>query len=129
MRPYDKRRKSINQRGLYRRLLKEGFYKILKDNGIDMETVDVNEKLPDFLIKVIKNEPAEYNRFNNILYKLHKSNVINILDSIAYIEDDWLESAVLLKCLDELNYFSLRSELKKKYKITPEQSGLESLFA
>lgn len=108
---------------------KEGFYKILKDNGIDMETVDVNEKLPDFLIKVIKNEPAEYNRFNNILYKLHKSNVINILDSIAYIEDDWLESAVLLKCLDELNYFSLRSELKKKHKITPEQSGLESLFA
>ena len=56
-------------------------------------------------------------------------NIINILDSIAYIEDDWLESAVLLKCLDELNYFSLRSELKKKYKITPEQSGLESLFA
>ena len=100
---------------------KDGFYKILKDNGIDMDNIDPNDKLPEFLIKVIKNEPAEYNKFNNILYKLHKNNIINILD--------WLESAVLLKCLDELNYFSLRSELKKKYKITPEQSGLESLFA
>lgn len=107
---------------------KDSFYKILKDNGIDMDNVDPNDKLPEFLIKVIKNEPAEYNKFNNILYKLHKNKIINILDSIAYIEDDWLESAVLLKCLDELNYFSLRSELKKKFKVTPEQSGLESLF-
>ena len=107
---------------------KDSFYKRLKDAGIDFDDIDSETRLPKYMIKVIKNEPKEYNKFNNILYKLNKDKIIAIVDSMAYLVEDWFEPNVLIKCLDEMNYYSLMNGLKKKYKVGKTTSDLESFF-
>ena len=107
---------------------KDSFYKRLKETGIDFEDIDSETRLPKYMIKVIKNEPKEYNKFNNILYKLNKDKIIAIVDSMAYLVEDWFEPNVLIKCLDEMNYYSLMNGLKKKYKVGKTTSDLESFF-
>ena len=107
---------------------KESFYKRLKDAGIDFDDIDSDARLPKYMIKVIKNEPKEYNKFNNILYKLNKDKIIAIVDSMAYLVEDWFEPNVLIKCLDEMNYYSLMNGLKKKYLIDRSSSDLENFF-
>lgn len=107
---------------------KDSFYKRLKEAGIDFDDIDSEIRLPKYMIKVIKNEPKEYNKFNNILYKLNKDKIIAIVDSMAYLVEDWFEPNVLIKCLDEMNYYSLMNGLKKKYKVGKTISDLESFF-
>lgn len=107
---------------------KDSFYKRLKEVGIDFDDIDSETRLPKYMIKVIKNEPKEYNKFNNILYKLNKDKIIAIVDSMAYLAEDWFEPNVLIKCLDEMNYYSLMNGLKKKYKVGKTTSDLESFF-
>lgn len=107
---------------------KDSFYKRLKEAGIDFDDIDSEIRLPKYMIKVIKNEPKEYNKFNNILYKLNKDKIIAIVDSMAYLVEDWFEPNVLIKCLDEMNYYSLVNGLKKKYKVGKTISDLESFF-
>ena len=107
---------------------KDSFYKRLKEACIDFDDIDTETRLPKYMIKVIKNEPKEYNKFNNILYKLNKEKIIAIVDSMAYLVEDWFEPNVLIKCLDEMNYYSLMNGLKKKYKVGKTSSDLESFF-
>lgn len=107
---------------------KDQLYNYFKNNGFDMEDIDVETKLPKFLMKVIKNEMVEYNKFNNILYKLNKENKISIIDSVAYIVEDWLEPNAALKCLDEMNYYSLINSLKQKHNLNHRQD-LSEFFA
>lgn len=107
---------------------KDSFYKRLKEAGIDFDDIDSETRLPKYMIKVIKNEPKEYNKFNNILYKLNKDKIIAIVDSMAYLVEDWFEPNILIKCLDEMNYYSLMNGLKKKYKVGKTTSDLESFF-
>ena len=80
------------------------------------------------MIKVIKNEPKEYNKFNNVLYKLNKDKIVTIVDSMAYLVEDWFEPNILIKCLDEMNYYSLMNGLKKKYLVDRSSSDLENFF-
>lgn len=107
---------------------KDSFYKRLKTAGIDFDDIDSDSRLPKYMIKVIKNEPKEYNKFNNVLYKLNKDKIITIVDSMTYLVEDWFEPNVLIKCLDEMNYYSLMNGLKKKYLVDRSSSDLENFF-
>ena len=107
---------------------KDSFYKRLKAAGIDFDDIDSDSRLPKYMIKVIKNEPKEYNKFNNVLYKLNKDKIVTIVDSMAYLVEDWFEPNILIKCLDEMNYYSLMNGLKKKYLIDRSSSDLENFF-
>lgn len=107
---------------------KDSFYKRLKAAGIDFDDIDSDSRLPKYMIKVIKNEPKEYNKFNNVLYKLNKDKIITIVDSMAYLVEDWFEPNILIKCLDEMNYYSLMNGLKKKYLVDRSLSDLENFF-
>lgn len=107
---------------------KEQMYEYFKLNGFDIDDIDPENRLPKFLNKVIKNEANEYNKFNNILYKLNKENKIQIIDSVAYFVEDWLEPNIMLKCLDELNYYSLMNSLKQKHNLNHRQD-LSEFFA
>lgn len=107
---------------------KEMFYAALKRDGIDFEDIDSVNRLPVFMCKVIKNEPAEYNKFNNTLYRLNKNKEISIVDSMTYLVEDWFEPQVLLKCLDEMNYYSLMNDLKVKYNLGKSTTTLEDFF-
>jgi stage III sporulation protein SpoIIIAA len=107
---------------------KDSFYKRLKAAGIDFDDIDSDSRLPKYMIKVIKNEPKEYNKFNNVLYKLNKDKIVTIVDSMAYLVEDWFEPNVLIKCLDEMNYYSLMNGLKKKYLVDRSSSDLENFF-
>lgn len=104
------------------------FYKVMKDNGIDFDDIDGVSKIPVYMIRVIKNEPAEYNKFNNILYKLNKEKLIPIADAMTYLVEDWFEPQIVIKCLDELNYYSLMNALKEKYNINKSKSSLNDFF-
>jgi hypothetical protein len=104
------------------------FYKVMKDNGIDFDDIDGVSRIPVYMIRVIKNEPAEYNKFNNILYKLNKEKLIPIADAMAYLVEDWFEPQIVIKCLDELNYYSLMNALKEKYNINKSKSSLNDFF-
>ena len=44
---------------------KEQLYKFFKTQGIDFDDIDEESRLPKFLNKVLKNESAESNKFNN----------------------------------------------------------------
>lgn len=107
---------------------KDSFYKRLKAAGIDFDDIDPDSRLPKYMIKVIKNEPKEYNKFNNVLYKLNKDKIVTIVDSMAYLVEDWFEPNILIKCLDEMNYYSLMNGLKKKYLVDRSSSDLENFF-
>lgn len=107
---------------------KDSFYKRLKAAGIDFDDIDSDSRLPKYMIKVIKNEPKEYNKFNNVLYKLNKDKIVSIVDSMAYLVEDWFEPNILIKCLDEMNYYSLMNGLKKKYLVDRSSSDLENFF-
>lgn len=104
------------------------FYKVMKDNGIDFDDIDGVSRIPVYMIRVIKNEPAEYNKFNNILYKLNKKKLIPIADAMTYLVEDWFEPQIVIKCLDELNYYSLMNALKEKYNINKSKSSLNDFF-
>ena len=104
------------------------FYKVMKDNGIDFDDIDGVSRIPVYMIRVIKNEPAEYNKFNNILYKLNKEKLIPIADALAYLVEDWFEPQIVIKCLDELNYYTLMNALKEKYNINKSKSSLNDFF-
>lgn len=106
---------------------KDNFFKYLKENGIDFDDIDEAERMPKFMINVIKNEPYEFTKFNNIIYKLNKTNMISIIDSMTYLVDDWFEPQIVLKCLDELNRHSLETLLKKKHNLN-KNTGLEDIF-
>lgn len=104
------------------------FYKVMKDNGIDFDDIDGVSRIPVYMIRVIKNEPAEYNKFNNILYKLNKEKLIPIADAMKYLEEDWFVPQIVFKCLDELNYYSLMNALKEKHNINKSKSSLNDFF-
>lgn len=107
---------------------KELFYKTLKENGIDFDDIDSDQKIPRFMIGVIKNEPMSFNKFNNVIYKLNKNNEFSIIDAMTYITEDWIDEKVLLKCLDEMNHYSLMNAFRQKYKIEQSYSGLNEIF-
>lgn len=107
---------------------KDSFYKRLKIAGIDFDDIDSDSRLPKYMIKVIKNEPKEYNNFNNVLYKLNKDKIVTIVDSMTYLVEDWFEPNILIKCLDEMNYYALMNGLKKKYLVDRSSSDLENFF-
>lgn len=106
---------------------KDSFYKYMKMSGIDFNIIDPESQLPDYLVRVIKNEPAEYNKFNNVLYTLNKENKISLADAMIYLVDDWLEPQVLLKCLDEINSYTLNTIMKKRY-LLDKKTGMDEFL-
>lgn len=106
---------------------KDSFYKYMKKAGIDFDIIDPDSQLPDYLIRVIKNEPAEYNKFNNVLYTLNKENKISLADAMIYLVDDWLEPQVLLKCLDEINSYTLTTSMKKRF-LLDKKTGMDEFL-
>lgn len=106
---------------------KDSFYKYMKKAGIDFDIIDPDSQLPDYLVRVIKNEPAEYNKFNNVLYTLNKENKISLADAMIYLVDDWLEPQVLLKCLDEINSYTLTASMKKRF-LLDKKTGMDEFL-
>lgn len=108
--------------------IKEKFFKVMRLNGFDFSDIDETTKLPKFLIPVIDNVTEEFNKFNILLAKLHKNKEVNILEALSILVEDYLEPPMALKCLDELNYVALTTELKEKFKIkTAEKQELSIL--
>ena len=107
---------------------KVNFYKLLAENGIDFETIESSSRLPEFMVKVIKNDPTEYNKFNNVIYQLNKKKLISIVDAMTFLVEDWVEPQILLKCLDEMNYYTLMNGLKDKHNLSGNMSADNDFF-
>ena len=71
-------------------------------------------------------------KFNAAIADLHKKKLINITDSLIYLTTDYLDEKQVLKYLDELNFYTLKQELLKRFHVKkdkPETSLLEFLDA
>ena len=106
---------------------KKNFYDYMKKNGLDFDDVDDVSKLPKFIVEMSKNIDT-FNHFNNVLYTLNKENKINIVDSIIILVTDYLEPNQVKKLLDEMNFYLLTNELKKRYKIGKIDTGMFEFF-
>lgn len=106
---------------------KKNFYDYMKKNGLDFDDVDEVSKLPKFIVEMSKNIDT-FNHFNNVLYKLNKENKINIVDSMIILVTDYLEPNQVKKLLDEMNFYLLTNELKKRYKIGKIDTGMFEFF-
>lgn len=111
---------SINKKGY-----KEKFFSLLAADGFDFSDIDDATRLPKSLIPVIANDTEPFNKFNICLSKLHKFKVINILDAVSFLISDYLEAPIALKCLDEMNYITVKNELQKKFKIRNQEENQE----
>lgn len=106
---------------------KKNFYEYMKKNGLDFDDVDNVSKLPKFIVDMSKNIDT-FNHFNNVLYTLNKENKINIVDSMIILVTDYLEPNQVKKLLDEMNFYLLINELKKRYKIGKIDTGMFEFF-
>lgn len=107
---------------------KENFYQMMKAEGLDFYDIDEITRLPKFMIDITKNLDI-FNHFNNILYKFNKNGYFSIIDSVKFIGTDFLDEKALIKLLDEMNFYLLTNELKKRYKIDKVNKGMFEFFA
>ncbi|SRR5690554_209472 len=109
---------------------KSSFYNLMKKHGFDFEEVEDDlsvsriAKLPKCLIPVVNNDIEEFHYFNSTLAKLHRDRVISILDVVLYLVNDFFEPSIVLRCLDEVNFYLLKNEMQSRYKIGIEENEL-----
>lgn len=106
---------------------KQNFYAYMKNYGLDFDDVDDVTKLPKFIVEMPKNIDT-FNHFNNAIYTLNKENKINIVDSMIFLVTDYLEPNAVKKLLDEMNFYLLTNELRKRYKINKIDTGMFEFF-
>ena len=101
-------------------------------NYLDFDDVDEYSRLPKSLEPVIDGDADDLHKFNAAIADLHKKKLINITDSLIYLTTDYLDEKQVLKYLDELNFYTLKQELLKRFHVKkdkPETSLLEFLDA
>lgn len=102
---------------LERKQNKTNFYKLMAEHGFDLADIDETTRLPKSLIPVTQNNVDAFAAFNQALSDLNKQKLVPLADSVTYLISDFLEAPVVLRCLDELNYYAVRTELMKRYRI------------
>lgn len=102
---------------LERKQNKTNFYKLMAERGFDLTDVDETTRLPKSLIPVMQNNVDAFAAFNQALSDLNKQKLISLADSVTYLISDFLEVPAVLRCLDELNYYAVKNELTKRYRI------------
>jgi hypothetical protein len=89
----------------------------MKEKGFDFTDIDDASMLPKSLIPVIQNDTDAFAAFNQALSDLNKSRQVPVADAVTYLISDFLEVPIALKCLNELNYYAVKTELLKRYRI------------
>lgn len=107
---------------------KAQFYEKMKIHGFNFSKIDPETRMPICLQKVIDNDEPTFVKFNFVLMKINQMKQVNILDAVSYLIADYVEPQVALKCLDELNYISLKNELSKKYRVSGNKENKFSLL-
>jgi hypothetical protein len=102
---------------LNKKSYKEKFFNLLAKNGFDFSDIDDATHLPKSLLPVIANDTEPFNKFNICLSNLNKDKEVNILDSVCFLVNDYLDAPIALKCLDEMNFIAVKNELQKRFNI------------
>lgn len=108
---------------LNKKSYKEKFFNLLAKNGFDFTDIDDATRLPKSLLPVISNDTDPFNKFNICLSKLNKDKEVNILDAVCFLVSDYLDAPVALKCLDEMNFIAVKTELQKRFKIKTKEKN------
>lgn len=106
-----------DRQALERKQNKTNFYNLMKEKGFDFTDIDDASRLPKSLIPVIQNDTDAFAAFNQALSDLNKSRQVLVADAVTYLISDFLEVPIALKCLNELNYYAVKTELLKRYRI------------
>lgn len=106
-----------DRQALERKQNKTNFYNLMKEKGFDFTDIDDASRLPKSLIPVIQNDTDAFAAFNQALSDLNKSRQVLVADAATYLISDFLEVPIALKCLNELNYYAVKTELLKRYRI------------
>ncbi len=106
-----------DRQALERKQNKTKFYNLMKEKGFDFTDIDDASRLPKSLIPVIQNDTDALAAFNQALSDLNKTRQVPVADAVTYLISDFLEVPIALKCLNELNYYAVKTELLKRYRI------------
>ncbi len=106
-----------DRQALERKQNKTKFYNLMKEKGFDFTDIDDASRLPKSLIPVIQNDTDAFAAFNQALSDLNKTRQVPVADAVTYLISDFLEVPIALKCLNELNYYAVKTELLKRYRI------------
>lgn len=106
-----------DRQALERKQNKTNFYNLMKEKGFDFTDIDDASRLPKSLIPVIQNDTDAFAAFNQALSDLNKTRQVPVADAVTYLISDFLEVPIALKCLNELNYYAVKTELLKRYRI------------
>lgn len=120
-----------DRKSLERKQNKAKFYKAMKENGFDFDDITSDyagfDRLPKSLIPVLQNDTDEFHKFNCVLSKLDKEGICQVADAMVYLITDYLEVPQAQKCIDELNFYTMKTEFQQRYKLqldTPTESSL-----
>ena len=102
---------------LERKQNKAAFYKMMKERGFDFNDIDESTRLPKSLEPILSGDADVMHKFNAAIANLHKNKIVNIVDSLIYLVTDYLDEKYILKILDELNFYTLKQELLKRFHI------------
>lgn len=117
---------------LERKQNKAAFYKMMKERGFDFNDIDEMTRLPKSLEPILSGDADVMHKFNAAIANLHKNKIVNIVDSLIYLVTDYLDEKYILKILDELNFYTLKQELLKRFHVKmdePKTSLLDFLDA
>lgn len=121
-----------DRQALERKQNKAKFYDFMKENGFDFN--DITDEVPGFdrlpksLIPVMQNNTDEFHKFNHLLSKLEKEGICTVADAAVYLHTDYLEVPQVLKCLDELNFYAMKTEFLKRYRLQLEKKSETTLL-
>lgn len=99
-------------------------------NKFDFETLSEDGNI-EFINKIIikrKQSNTEFYKFNIFIKQLNDSGEVNIVDSMKYMLEDYINQLDIKYCLNEDNMFELRKLLGEKHKIKFIQSSLSSIL-
>ena len=102
---------------LERKQNKAAFYKMMKERGFDFNDIDEMTRLPKSLEPILSGDADVMHKFNAAIANLHKNKIVNIVDSLIYLVTDYLDEKYILKILDELNFYTLKQELLKRFHV------------
>lgn len=95
---------------------KKLFYDKMTEKGFDFYDIDEETRLPKKMLPVVNNDFTAVLSFNQIILDLHRNGIINIIQSVNFLLDDYFEVNDLFKFMQTNTLSLIHSELNNKQK-------------
>lgn len=101
---------------IFSKINHEQFFKILKEENIDIDQIVLKRKKNDYL---------PFHKFNFILKELHYEKKICMTESCVFLLNEMLDVKDTLSCLNDENRYILRTSLAERHNKKLKRSTLD----